>query len=155
MCPEMRELPRSSVVKFVPRKLIPDGNSKKPPISCGNGVVVQQEKTTSVANVTAVSVSNENISSAGVRESIVSDISSSRPNSTASERSLSTEDDDDDDSATECSESEADGSTDEDGGIGENRVPLEPISEETSLRKKSDEDDGLIFLYIYFFYVNL
>lgn len=140
----MRELPRSNVVKFVPRKLIPDGNSKKPPISNCNGVV-QPEKSTS-SNVTAVSISNEN--SSAVRESIVSDISSSRPNSTASERSLST---DDDDSTTECSESGADGSTDEDGGIGENRVPLEPISEETSQRKKSDEDDGLILFFSFVF----
>lgn len=147
----MRELPRSSIVKFEQRKLIPDGNPKKPPIANGSSVqVIAATSPPSSPSVIATNVvapmKKENNS---VRESIVSDISSSRPNSTASDRSVSTDDDDDDEngSTTECSESCQDAGSSEEDCVGDNRT-LEPISEETSQRKKTDEDDGLLFSYI-------
>lgn len=120
----MRELPRSTI-KVVQKNLIPDGNRKKPPIS----------------NISPP----KEITIKSARESVTSELSSSRPNSTASEGGCST-DDENNDGTTECSESGHESSSD-DYGI-ENRTALDPISEEASLAKRS-EDDG----YFSFFFV--
>lgn len=120
----MRELPRTTL-KVVQKNLIPDGNRKKPPIS---NISPPKEITTRTA-----------------RESVTSDLSSSRPNSTASEGGCST-DDENNDGTTECSESGQESSSDEFGG-GENRCALDPISEEASLAKRSEDDGYLIVVY--------
>ncbi len=120
----MRELPRTTL-KVVQKNLIPDGNRKKPPIS---NISPPKEITARTA-----------------RESVTSDLSSSRPNSTASEGGCST-DDENNDGTTECSESGQESSSDEFGG-GENRCALDPISEEASLAKRSEDDGYLIVVY--------
>lgn len=130
----MRELPRTTL-KAVQKNLIPDGNRKKPPIS----------------NISPP----KEITIRTPRESATSDLSSSRPNSTASEGGCST-DDDNNDGTTECSESGHESSSDEFGG--ENRAALDPISEEASLHAKRSEDDGYLivvysFLSIPFYFV--
>ncbi|XP_037051870.1 liprin-beta-1 isoform X4 [Bradysia coprophila] len=113
----MRELPRTTL-KMVQKNLIPDGNRKKPPIS----------------NVSPP----KDIATRTARESVTSDLSSSRPNSTASEGGCSS-DDENNDGTTECSESGHESSSDDFGG--ENRTALDPISEEASLAKRSEDDD--------------
>lgn len=117
----MRELPRTTL-KVAQKNLIPDGNRKKPPIS---NVSPPKEITTRTP-----------------RESVTSDLSSSRPNSTASEGGCST-DDENNEGTTECSESGHESSSDDFGG--DNR-PLDPISEEASLAKRSEDDGYLIFI---------
>lgn len=129
----MRELPKASSVKFETKKLIPDGNRKKPPLSLSSNQ--------SAGVLTAGSVST-NGNGTSTRESITSDVSSSRPNSTASEGGAST-DDDDINATTECSESCQDTSSDEEG----NKGALEPISEEASLRKQSEEEEHGCFIF--------
>lgn len=122
----MRELPRTTL-KVVQKNLIPDGNRKKPPIS----------------NVSPP----KEITPRTQRESVTSDLSSSRPNSTASEGGCST-DDDNNDGTTECSESGRDSSSDDFGGENpDNRAALDPISEEASLAKRSEDDGYLIVVY--------
>ncbi|KAJ6648060.1 hypothetical protein Bhyg_03285 [Pseudolycoriella hygida] len=114
----MRELPRTTL-KVMQKSLIADGNRKKPPIS----------------NISPP----KEISTRTQRESVTSDLSSSRPNSTASEGGCST-DDENNDGTTECSEcSEGHESSSDEFG-GENRMGLDPISEEASLAKRSEDD---------------
>lgn len=120
----MRELPRT--LKVAQKNLIPDGNRKKPPIS---NISPPKEITIRTA-----------------RDSATSDLSSSRPNSTASEGGCST-DDDNNDGTTECSESGHESSSDEFGG-GDNRAALDPISEEASLAKRSEDDGYFNLLFI-------
>lgn len=121
----MRELPRTTL-KVAQKNLIPDGNRKKPPIS----------------NISPP----KEIMIRTPRESVTSELSSSRPNSTASEGGGST-DDDNNDGTTECSESGHESSSDEFGC--ENRAVLDPISEEASLAKRSEDDGYLITVYIF------
>lgn len=121
---KMRELPRTTL-KVVQKNLIPDGNRKKPPIS----------------NVSPP----KDITPRTQRESVTSDVSSSRPNSTASE-GCST-DDDNNDGTTECSESGRDSSSDDFGVENRAVLALDPISEEASLAKRSEDDGYLIVVY--------
>lgn len=120
----MRELPRSTL-KVVQKNLIPDGNRKKPPIS----------------NVSPP----KEITPRTQRESANSDLSSSRPNSTASEGGCST-DEENNDGTTEGSESGQESSSDDFGG--ENRAALDPISEEASLAKRSEDDGYFIVVFV-------
>lgn len=120
---KMRELPRATL-KVAQKNLIPDGNRKKPPIS----------------NISPP----KEITIRTPRESVTSDLSSSRPNSTASE-GCST-DDDNNDGTTECSESGQESSSEE--FDGENRAALDPISEEASLAKRSEDDGYLIVVFV-------
>lgn len=119
----MRELPRTAL-KAVQKNLIPDGNRKKPPIS----------------NISPP----KEITIRTPRESVASELSSSRPNSTASEGGCST-DDENNDGTTECSESGHESSSDDFGG--DNRAALDPISEEASLAKRSEDDGYFIVVY--------
>lgn len=122
----MREIPRTAL-KVAHKNLIPDGNRKKPPIS----------------NISPP----KEITARTPRESVTSELSSSRPNSTASEGGCST-DDENNDGTTECSESGHESSSDEFGC--ENRAVLDPISEEASLAKRSEDDGYLITAYSLF-----
>lgn len=121
-----------------------------------------------VANLLADGVRKKPPLSMKVRDTVRTDLSSSRPNSTASEGGASTDGDDEENLTTECSESchdddeeddeedddEEDENDDDDDegltsseeeGVGRG-VPLDPISEEASLiLKQSDEEHGYIF----------
>ena len=115
----MRDLPRATnFLKIEPKNLQPDGVKKKPPLS-QSAVVCKSEKMC-------------------MRESMTSDISSSRPNSTASEGDRSTDDDDDeDDDEDEQQEEDDDDQEEEDEDEEE-----ESGDKSTTSVSAGDDNDG-------------
>lgn len=164
----MRDLPRNVgktndvVLKKISAvsNLLPDGNREKPPLSSNTNTSPSTAFTsnasslyfnkTSTPPLTSTANINDNKSTAShTRDSVCSEVNSSRPNSTTSEGEEEDDDEeeeeadndvDDNDETTENSENGLSSSSEEGP-----RGVLQPISEEySSLKKKRTEEEGMI-----------
>lgn len=113
----MQETRKMSVV------LTPDGNRNKPPISASPQRQLKK------------------------RDSISSDVSSSRPNSTTTSDGNNSTGDEEENISSDTSETSDVGDSTDDEEKG-----LDPISEEASMRKRSDGENGYWSFFFFLFY---